>query len=182
VPLWRSDDSGNALNEQCHSYGIAFWLPYHGSGVSPGDVYTLRSGMLPSYLVILQVVSGSDATMILAKRMMRERRAFADDLLGDYYPLTPYSLDTNVWMAWQFDRPEAGTGVVQAFRRDTSTVGSMRFKLRGLDAAARYELNNFDVTGSTRAVGHELMTRGLSVRLASAPGAATITYKRVTHV
>ncbi|HWE64027.1 MAG TPA: glycoside hydrolase family 36 protein, partial [Chloroflexota bacterium] len=124
VPLWRSDDNGNALDEQCHTYGIAFWLPYSGSGISPSDVYTLRSGMMPGYQVFMQVVSGTSATTDLAMRMLREWRAFAATLLGDYYPLTPYSIDTNIWMAWQFDRPEAGTGVVQAFRRDTSTDGS----------------------------------------------------------
>jgi hypothetical protein len=58
----------------------------------------------------------------------------------------------------------------------------MRFKLRGLKAAATYELKNFDVAGVTHATGHDLMTAGLSVRLATAPAAATITYKRVTHV
>ena len=29
----------------------------------------------------------------------------ADLLLGDFYPLTPYSLAEDVWLAWQFDRP-----------------------------------------------------------------------------
>jgi alpha-galactosidase len=138
--------------------------------------------MLPSYLVFLQVVDGADATTTVAKRMLREWRAFADNLLGDYYPLTPYSLDFTAWMAWQFDRPEAGEGVVQAFRRDDSTVTSMQFKLRGLDAAATYELKNYDVAGVTRATGHELMSAGLAVRLASAPAAVTITYRRVLPV
>jgi len=29
--------------------------------------------------------------------------------LGDYYPLTPYSLSEHDWIAWQFDRPSPGS-------------------------------------------------------------------------
>jgi alpha-galactosidase len=179
VPLWRSDGNGDPLGEQCHTYGLAFWLPYYGSGIPPTDIYTLRSGMLPSYLVFLQVLADTDATKTLVRRMLREWRAIADNLLGDYYPLTPYSLDMNRWMAWQFHRPEAGTGIVQAFRRDYSPVASMRFQLRGLLAGATYELRDFDRPGVTHATGHDMMTSGLPVHLAEAPAAATIAYKRV---
>ena len=56
---------------------------------------------------------------------------------GDFWPLTPYSLENNVWMAWQFDRPEAGEGVVQAFRRAENGDESATFRLRGLDAGRR---------------------------------------------
>ncbi len=179
VPLWRSDDNGGALDEQCHTYGIAFWLPYYGSGIAPSDVYTLRSGMLPSYLVFLQALTGMAGTQHLAQRMLDEWRACAADLLGDYYPLTPYSLDSDVWMAWQFNSPEAGTGVVQVFRRDDSTITAMRLTLRGLDAGATYELRNFDLAGVMHATGHTLMISGLAVTLAAAPAAATITYRQV---
>ena len=50
---------------------------------------------------------------------------------GDYYPLLPCSLNSDCgtdpskersaafeWAAWQFNRPEEGDGMVQAFRRD----------------------------------------------------------------
>ena len=84
-------------------------------------------------------------------------------------------------MAWQFDQPEAGTGVVQAFRRDYSTVAATRYTLRGLDAAAIYEVQNFDTPGKTHATGHELMTSGMLVQLARAPAAATIAYRRVVR-
>jgi alpha-galactosidase len=185
VPLWRSDDNGPALDEQCHTYGIAFWLPYYGSGIAfggnaaPNDVYTLRSGMLPSYMVLLEVADSLDPAIVQAMASMREWHAFAGDLFGDYYPLTPYSIDTSVWIAWQFNRPNAGTGVVQAFRRDTSTVDMTRFKLRGLDANASYELRNFDSKDRIHAKGRELMATGLPVRLGAPASAATITYTRV---
>jgi len=181
VPLWRSDGNGDPLGEQGHTYGIASWLPYYGSGIPATDLYTLRSGIMPSYLIFLQIHLDTDAIKSLGRHMLREWRAIADNLLGDYYPLTPYTLDMDTWMAWQFDRPEAGAGVVQAFRRDYSSVVSMHFKLRGLDSAATYEIKNFDQAATTHATGHDLMTIGLSVHLGTVPAAATISYKRVTH-
>ena len=58
-----------------------------------------------------------------------------DDLLySDFYPLTEYSLENDVWMAFQFDRPAAGSGVVLAFRRPHARTATMRFTLHGLDA------------------------------------------------
>ncbi len=182
VPLWRSDGNGDPLGEQGHTYGMAFWLPYYGSGIPVTDLYTLRSGMMPGYLVFLQLSADTDTTKKLVRRMLLEWRAVADNFLGDYYPLTPYSLDMDAWMAWQFNRPEEGSGVVQAFRRDFgNSVALMHFKLRGLDPTATYEIKNFDLSAVMHETGHTLMTTGLSVRLNPTPAAATISYKQIKH-
>ena len=29
---------------------------------------------------------------------------------GDFHPYTPYGLENNIWMAWQFNNPELGKG------------------------------------------------------------------------
>jgi len=97
---------------------------------------------------------------------------------GDFWPLTPYSLENNAWLAWQFDRPEAGEGVVQAFRRAENARESACFRLRGLEPDAVYVLTNLDVAGATEKTGRELMNDGLSVVLNDRPAAAIITYKK----
>ena len=51
----------------------------------------------------------------LLKWGLNEWRRIKKYFFGDYYPLTPYSLYNDVWIAWQFDRPEEGEGVVQVF-------------------------------------------------------------------
>ena len=56
----------------------------------------------------------------------------ADCFYGDYYPLTPYSLSEDAWIAWQFHQPEKGEGMIQAFRRMKCPESEMRLKLRGL--------------------------------------------------
>ena len=32
VPLWRSDYAFEPIGQQCMTYGIRLWLPYHGTG------------------------------------------------------------------------------------------------------------------------------------------------------
>ena len=74
------------------------------------------------------------STTTMLRRVLGQWRQYAPYYFGDYYPLTPYSLDPKVWIAWQFDCPEQGEGMVQAFRRAESVYESARFTLRGLDA------------------------------------------------
>jgi alpha-galactosidase len=112
------------------------------------------------------------------RRLVAEWRRMAPCMLGDYYPVTPYSLKLDQWIAWQFNRPEQGDGVVQAFRRDQCADSSLVCRLCGLDPAAQYEMTNIDVEGSTKVAGQELMERGLTVEIKDQPGAAVITYHR----
>jgi alpha-galactosidase len=74
-----------------------------------------------------------DADYELMRRMCEQFRRVADCYLGDYYPLTPYSLENTSWMGWQFDRRERGTGLVQVFRRGESIYKSADLRLHGLD-------------------------------------------------
>ena len=72
-------------------------------------------------------------------------------------------------MAWQYDRPDAGEGMVQAFRRPDNSDTTKHFRLSGLDPAAQYEITNFDVEGSTKASGQDLMENGLTVEIKDQP-------------
>jgi alpha-galactosidase len=99
---------------------------------------------------------------------------------GDFYPLTTWSRDDQVWIAWQFDRPEQGEGVVQAFRRDKSSYESARLKLRGLDPTARYAVANLDTPGTRQELtGSDLRDTGMLVEIPSRPAAAVISYRKV---
>ena len=70
-----------------------------------------------------------------------------------------------VWMAWQFDVPEKGGGVVQAFHRAESVYETARFRLRGLDPAAEYALTNLDTGESQTVAGRELLDKGLGIEI-----------------
>ena len=178
VPLTRSDFQfpdmkGVVEAAQAHTYGLSFWLPFYGNGCYFYDPYSYRS----SYMPLFGMGGLDSATVEAQKKAYRECRKVGPLMLGDYYPLTDYSLALDQWIAWQFDRPEQGDGVVQAFRRAQAEAPTMTFRLRGLDPAAQYQLTDFDVTGSTKVSGKQLMSEGLTVQLPKAPGAAVISYR-----
>jgi alpha-galactosidase len=113
------------------------------------------------------------------RRLTEEWRKIAPYYLGDFYPLSSYSLENDVWMVWQFDRPDLGEGVVQAFRRKESSIyESVRVKLRGLEPKARYLLENLDVPGRNEVTGRELMETGLLISLKECPAAGVIVYRK----
>ncbi len=81
-------------------------------------------------------------------------------------------------MAWQFDRPDLGIGMVQAFRRAESSYDSALFKLRGLLPDADYEVKDLDKAGAVEMQGRELMENGLRVSMPEAPMARVIAYRK----
>ena len=114
------------------------------------------------------------------RRLIGQWRAISPNYYGDFYPLTPWSRDDQSWIAWQFDRPEAGEGMVQVFRRHNSIYESARLRLRELDADARYVITDLNKPDATQELtGRELRQKGLLVGIGEQPGAAIITYRRV---
>lgn len=181
VPFLRSDYIFDPVANQGHSYGLALWLPYNGTGTGPRQftLYELRSNLSCPKDTPCWDLRDHGLPYDLLRKAVREWRAYAEDYLGDFYPLTPYSLDRDTWMAWQFDRPDKGQGVVQAFRRDLSIYESARMKLHGLDPRARYWVTDLDAVGPARQFsGEQLMTDGLALSISQAPGTALLTYQR----
>ncbi len=179
LPLLRSDYLGEPkYTQQCQTYGLAQWVPYFGSGAPDRDDYTARSVWCPRFALARSAPrqEGLDWTDYL--RMVKEWRTASDYLLGDFYPLTPYSLEDTVWMAWQFDCPERGEGMVQAFRRSNSTDESICVKLHGMEAGALYNLTNLDAVSMTEMTGKELIGQGISIVLHDKPGSAVLIYRK----
>ena len=177
VPLLRSDYIIEPVGNQGHTYGIAFWMPYYGTGSGAIDAYMLRSVMCPNFIACFDV-RRKDLDYNLIRRVLGQWRQVAPYYFGDYYPLTPYSLDAAVWIAWQFDRPDLGEGMVQAFRRGESVYEAARFRLRGLEPDARYAVADIDAGAPVEMTGRDLMEGGLPVTIKDRPGAVIIVYKR----
>jgi alpha-galactosidase len=178
VPLWRSDYGyDDPLAMQDLTYGLALWVPYFGTGIRTSSLYSFRS------TIAMAVGMGADPRSRHVDfpglgRLASQWREVAPYYYGDYYPLTPYTTEDSAWMAWQFDRPATGDGMVQAFRRSASPIEVARFKLRGLDAPAQYAVSNLDAPGESRISGRELGEQGLKVMIQDEPGAVIIFYKK----
>ncbi len=183
VPLLRSDfqtrEPGVIEGNQGHTYGLAMWLPYYGSGCYSTDNYWVRSFYLPGFGVVPPANwAKDDAQREVVRRAYAECRQVAPLMFGDYFPLTPYSLDRGQWIAWQFHRPEQDDGLLQAFRRDKCEEPASVWRLCGLNPAAHYEVTDFDLGHLGIRSGKELMETGLRVAIPGRPGAALIVYKR----
>ncbi|OPZ98618.1 MAG: Alpha-galactosidase [Planctomycetes bacterium ADurb.Bin412] len=179
VPLTRSDFQSPDMNgvvegNQCHTYGLSFWLPFYGGGCYFYDRYSYRSFYMPLFGMGRLTPENTAAQ----QQAYAECRRIAPCMLGDYYPLTGYSLRLDRWLAWQFNRQDKGDGVIQAFRRSQNQQASQTFRLHGLDPGAEYELIDFDAAGPTRLTGNDLMEKGLIVQIENTPGSAVITYQK----
>jgi alpha-galactosidase len=162
---------------QSLTYGISLWMPYYGTGINSVEPYIFRSQMTPGAVMGLDASNYPNGYEKL-KKLIAQWRQVAWNYYGDYYPLTPYSLEKTAWMAWQFDSPDKGEGLVQAFRRPESPFEAARFKLRGLDAKASYVVKDLDQTTEATMSGAALMESGIPVTVKQCPGAALVTYRR----
>jgi alpha-galactosidase len=175
VPFLRSDYCTDPEGMQCHTYAFGMWLPYYRGATETVDTYDWRSNLSPLMMPAWDMRKKLDYEKI--RKSVAEWRRVAPLMFGDYYPLTPYSLASDSWMGFQFDLPESGEGMVQAFRRAGAPVEGMRFKLKGLNADAIYAVRDFDKTGSEKVSGRELMETGLLVKIPPR-GSAVILYSK----
>ena len=180
LPFLRSDFIQDAVGNQSHTYGLSFWLPYHGTGTDQLNPYDLRSALACPHFIACWDVRDRKLDYNFLRKTVSDWRGYADNYLGDYYPITPYSTSNDAWLGWQFDQPEQGRGVVQAFRRANSVYESARFKLHGLEAAALYLVTDLDTPeAKLQLSGRELMETGVGLTLTQQPSAKIVTYKKV---
>jgi len=190
VCLWRSDCQATGdfdpISSQAFTYGLAFWMPLYGAAIPFAKQrfgsYAVRSGYAPSTMMAWPGKPADHRETIdvnLLRNLMLEYLTVRKYFLGDFYPLTDYSLNPQTWLAWQFDRPDLGGGIVQAFRRSESLFVSAQFKLRGLDPNAAYEITDLDIGQPREVQGRELVQEGIVVTVNDKPGAVIFQYKKV---
>jgi len=184
VPLLRSDYPVSdftprcATGQQSQTWGISLWMPYYGTGAPLSDPYTMRSCFAPAYRLGWDT-SNQGIDHALLRKTVDDFRRVEGCLLGDFYPLTPYSLGEEMWLAWQLDSPESGQGVVQVFRRTNSPSEAARFKLSGLNPGVRYRVTDLDTSAPIVIAGQELKENGLQVSLPQKRSSAILVYQRL---
>jgi alpha-galactosidase len=177
VIMSRSDYWADPVANQSFTLAYALWNPFFGTGSTYSSAYEVLSKV--SFVMgIGQDAPRDDVNWDVFKQRVAQGRKCQQYILSDFYPLTPYSLANNVWVGWQYNSPEKGEGLVQAFRRAESPDASVRLKLHGLDAAAQYTVTDLHSNESRQLAGRELMDGGLKVDSPNAPAAKTITYQK----
>ncbi len=189
MPLWRSDLQCPANygieDTQAHNMQFSTWIPYSGTGSGRdwGDVYRIRSAYAGSlstnYTYSERQVFGTEEQFEWIKKYMGEYLKIREYFYADFYPLTD-SVESNYsWNASQFNRPENGDGMVQAFRHEKSPFAVADFRLYGLDSSKLYRITDLDAENSYDVSGEILMNTGLNIRTDSPRTAKIYVYKAI---
>lgn len=179
VPLWRSDLCWKPVPTQSMTYGLARWLPLTGVGAVSTEAYDFRSGMGAHMSLAFDYhKEGATFWEPLAKRI-EEFRAVETYFAGDFHPLTPYSINEDAWIAWQFHQSTSGEGVIQAFRRSNASETFVVLKLKNLNSQGKYEVRDFD--GTTKIYSGEELTKGFQIEAVSKPWACLFSYRPVKN-
>ena len=189
VPLWRSDYAYEPVGHQCMTYGISLWLPYHGtgtvacrnatyygSGKTPVEPYAFWSNVSPSlgFGIDIRV---KDLDYDTLRKLVKQWRLVITNYFGDFYPLTTWTRDNSHWIAWQFDRPEEKSGLIQVFRRENSPYESINLRLREINPRAIYKFEDVDDSACrVEMTGSEILSNGFTVRIKEKPGCRNFTY------
>ncbi|MHB0961296.1 MAG: alpha-galactosidase [Pirellulaceae bacterium] len=178
--LTRSDGAWwNPIGDQSKTYGYSFWSPITGIGAVSPTVYDFRSGLGAHITACFDFAHESPETWEKWTSLIGEQKSVQQYFTGDFYPLTGYSVAPDVWMAWQFHRPDLGEGMVMAFRRPDSLTERAAYRLQGLKAEANYSVVDRDDPEPQTIAGQDLIEHGLAIRLLSKPASSLIVYREI---
>jgi alpha-galactosidase len=129
--------------------------------------YMLRSGMMGWATIMLDTTAWTEAQHAAAKREFQiyksELRSFIRS--ADLYHISERP-DGIHWDGVEYFDPQRRRGVMYVFRGSTEAESSHTFALKGLRTDARYRVRFHDQSSAdTTATGHQLLERGLTIRL-----------------
>lgn len=165
--------------DQCQTYGLNQYLPNNVvvGHIKEFDDYSFHS-VIPSSLCLGWAADDPDFDAKRAQEMMKRFMETRHLVIGAWYPLLPYTRDTNQWMASQYHRPDLDEGMILVYRHAESPYSMVQVALHGLNPDAVYELA-YDSSGEeVRAKGSELMKEFL-IELKSKHSSELIVYRKV---
>jgi len=172
VPLWRSDYECAPAPDlyeagQNQTFGLAYYLPFNSTGYGVSfDRYKDRSFATCSVIFSINSASPNELAVVPfddVKSLWNDIKSYHYLMLGDFYPLTEFSLSDQVWMVLQFDSPERGEGCVLCFRRPNAPFTEAELSLKAIDPQATYKVVYLDSGKETITKGEQL--HSLAVRL-----------------
>lgn len=180
APLWRTDyQYGEPNGYQCHTFGLNFYLPIHGTSIYKTDAYTFRSGLGGTAVMNWEVTGRTSEPIPAVQERISDYKELRPYYYGDYYPLTESRGNTgdNVWLAYQLNRPVNKDGIVVAFRRSGCETDSIRVRLYGLEKDTAYELFYEDYGLRIIKKGSDLMDH-FDLAIPQRPGSLMVRYKK----
>ena len=189
--LWRSDfqDIGilgrpnhtwvASIAGQVQNAALTQYVPFSTSALYAFDPYTFRSTMsagVPCYMDLRDPALDRDQ----ARAAITELKSLRKYWLGDIHALTPITVSSADWCAYQLDRPDLGEGIALYFRRHESPYLGIAANLRGIDPVATYEVSlapDYAEPDAQRMTGERLAT--LPIVIEDKPGCILLRYRKV---
>ncbi|HZM03285.1 MAG TPA: alpha-galactosidase, partial [Candidatus Saccharimonadales bacterium] len=153
----RSDSVGHAGRsdwDQSQTYGLSLYLPVHATIGWTVGAYECRSSANSGFCGEWDILSDK-FPLAKARTCISEMKENSKYWIGDYYPLTPWTMAPDQWMAWQLHRPDLDEGIILAFRHQESSYSAMQVHLRGLKTGQTYRVDFIDEE-------HQLATKTMS--------------------
>ncbi|MBD3181269.1 hypothetical protein GF312_03185 [Candidatus Poribacteria bacterium] len=178
----KSDRWYDSESDQCSLYGANLFLP--GSVINIPTERTDDYGAWSSFAGQFSLgwhPLDDDFPMDKAKKQVELYKQIRHLLIGDFYPLTPCSMN-QTWIGYQFHRNDLNTGLVLIYRRPAAEdavypVGdSFKAYLRGVDPGVKYRVTLERSGKSGEYTGSELNS-GLEITIAETEGVELIRYE-----
>ena len=189
--LWRSDynchPGADPIGAQIGNFGLGRWVPLVNGAppIHPGSDYAFRSGLYGGMSFGLfhpcgfkgegQIYPSDDYPVEWHRLMLEQYRRTKPLLSGDFHALTGCGASPEEFVAYAFDRPDLGEGVIMAFRRQECESETLTVGLPFLEG--EYAFEDFD-TGALQTL-EVVGGFGYTVRIDAAPGSASVYYKKL---
>ncbi len=145
------------IGSQVGNYGLGHFVPLPCGGVGGGgDSYAFRSSLNGGKAFSFELKFDKAGKALIGelegypfdwhRRMLEEFQTVKPYLWGDFYPLTDCDIATDRAFAYQLARPDLGSGVIFAFRRQDCETASFRVTPE-LEKGVRYVFE--DIEGGT---------------------------------
>jgi alpha-galactosidase len=190
IPLWRTDGTIGpllnkdfnqaALQNQLMTAGLSRYLPFSASGQMGVTPYLFRSGFNGG-ISFCEDVRPADYPRELLKKAIIEGKRIRKYYFGEFYPLTPVTLDTSEWCVLQYHLKNEHEGMIMAFRRPDSKEAEFNLScLREIVPDSHYRIiiyPGYEPLPAKTMTGEQLLLS--RAEISELPGSVLIEYRKV---
>jgi len=178
----KADRWYDSESDHCGLYGANLYLPGGVINIptEATDDYGTWSSFAGQFCLGWHPLD-KDFPMKLARRQVERYKRIRHLLSGDFYPLTPCSLE-EPWVGYQFHRNDLDEGFALLFRRSVSSKAvyplsdAFKLRLRGLNPQNRYNVH-FERGNRDEMLTSDTLSKGIDITINEVPGVEMVIYK-----
>jgi alpha-galactosidase len=169
------------MQNQAMTAGLSRYVPFSTSGQMGATPYLFRSGVNGGGISFGEDVRPENYPRDQLKQAIAEAKRLRKYYFGNYYPLTPVTVDPADWCVVQYHRPLEQDGMVVLFRRPKSCFASyVLYNAQEIEPEADYEVvrsKDYVPSPPARMTGADLQR--LKCDLDASPGTLVVEYRKL---